>query len=310
MTTAPASLPRPAPRAQHVQPGLILALLLLAAVGWAVTVERMSGMDAGPGTDPGALGFWITAWAVMMVAMMFPSVVPAVATFAGTRAGEHPGDRLQPAGVVLFLSGYVATWALAGLLGYVVIESVRSLDIGFLAWEQAGRYLAGGVILVAAGYQLTAPKDACLRRCRDSRMFVVERWRSGRLGALRMGIEHGGICVGCCWALMAALFALGVMSIGWMVLVAILIAIEKLLPWKAIANRGVAIVLAALALAVAFAPEDVPGLTIPRSPEAHQAMEGMGMESGGGTMHERGAGMDGKSIAPGADSMDGESMEH
>jgi hypothetical protein len=93
-----------------------------------------------------------------------------------------------------------------------------------------------------------------------------------------MGIEHGGWCVGCCWALMAALFALGVMSVGWMVFVAALIAAEKLLPWKLLANRGIALLLVVLGLAVAIAPEDVPGLTLPDSPEVAQAMEGMGME--------------------------------
>jgi predicted metal-binding membrane protein len=102
--------------------------------------------------------------------------------------------------------------------------------------------------------------------------MLRERWRPGRLGALRMGIEHGVTCIGCCWALMAALFALGVMSVAWMALVAALIAAERLLPWKAPAVRAVAVVLAVIGLAVAFAPEKVPGLTIPGSPEAMPAM--------------------------------------
>jgi hypothetical protein len=106
------------------------------------------------------------------------------------------------------------------------------------------------VILGGALYQLTGPKDACLRRCRP-RAFLGEHWRSGRVGALRMGAEHGGVCVACCWGLMAALFALGVMSTSWMALVAALIAAERLLPWKTIAGRGVAVVLALLALGVA-----------------------------------------------------------
>ena len=99
-------------------------------------------------------------------------------------------------------------------------------------------------------------------------MFLMTHWQPGRLGALRMGIEHGGWCVGCCWMLMAALFALGVMSLGWMAFIAALIAIEKLLPWRALANRGIAVLLLALGLAVAFTPSDVPGLTLPDSPEA------------------------------------------
>ena len=87
-----------------------------------------------------------------------------------------------------------------------------------------------------------------------------------------MGLVHGGWCVGCCWALMAALFALGVMSIGWMAFIAALIAIEKLLPWPALANRGIAVLLLVLGLGVAFAPSSVPGLTLPDSPEAMKAM--------------------------------------
>jgi predicted metal-binding membrane protein len=92
-----------------------------------------------------------------------------------------------------------------------------------------------------------------------------------------MGIAHGAWCIGCCWALMAALFALGVMSIGWMALVGALIAVEKLLPWKIAATRGVTLVLLVLAIAIAVSPEDVPGLTIPDSAEAGQAMDSMRM---------------------------------
>jgi predicted metal-binding membrane protein len=91
-----------------------------------------------------------------------------------------------------------------------------------------------------------------------------------------MGIEHGGVCVGCCWWLMAALFALGVMSIAWMAFVAALIAAERLLPWKAPAVRTVAVVLAVLGIAVAFAPEKVPGLTIPGPTTS---MPAMGMDA-------------------------------
>jgi uncharacterized membrane protein YgcG len=110
-------------------------------------------------------------------------------------------------------------------------------------------------------------------------MFVLASWQPGRLGALRMGIEHGAWCVGCCWMLMAALFALGVMSLGWMVFIAALIALEKLLPWRALANYSVAVMLVVLGLAVALEPEQVPGLTLPNSPEAMRAMQNMGGDS-------------------------------
>ena len=107
-------------------------------------------------------------------------------------------------------------------------------------------------------------------------MFFLTRSKPGRLGAIRMGIEHGGFCVGCCWMLMAALFALGVMSLGWMALIAALIALEKLLPWRVLANRGIALLLLVLGLSVAFAPESVPGLTLPDSQQATPAMKSMG----------------------------------
>jgi hypothetical protein len=124
----------------------------------------------------------------------------------------------------------------------------------------------------------------------------MHHWRPGRLGALRMGVIHGGWCVGCCWALMAALFALGVMSLGWMAFIAALIALEKLLPWKALANRGIAVVLLILGLAVAFTPESVPGLTLPDSPKAIKAMQGMegGSMSGGSMSDEPNHSMNGE----------------
>jgi predicted metal-binding membrane protein len=139
---------------------------------------------------------------------------------------------------------------------------VRSLDLGFLAWDRAGQYVAGGVILGAALYELTAAKRRCLRHCRDSRLL---RHRPGVSGALIMGMEQGGFCVGCSGALMAALFTLGVMSIAWMLLIAALIAIEKLLPWRVTATGVTAVVLALLGVAVMFVPDQVPWLTIPMS---------------------------------------------
>jgi predicted metal-binding membrane protein len=211
-----------------------------------------------------------------------------VLTHARLRAGSLP----PIAATAGFVAGFLGSWAAAGLLGYTLFDAARSLEVGFLAWDEAGRYAAGGVLFGAALYELTAAKDACLRHCRSPGL-LLEDWRSGRLGAVRMGIEHGGLCIGCCWALMASLFALGVMSIGWMALIAGLIAVEKLLPWRRVAVRGVAIVLAALALAVANAPEDVPGLTIPGSPKA---MDAMGMEPEGGAMGGKPGAMDGDAM--------------
>ncbi len=255
------------------QAALAGALLALAGAAWVATDLRMAGMDAGPGTDPGALGFFLSTWVVMMAAMMLPAVMPMVLAYrtvqhqrAAHRASTNAGD------IGLFLAGYLAVWAAAGLLGYALLEAARHLDGAIFAWHRAGRYTAAGVLLAAALYQLTPSKQACLSKCRSRRAFLTEGWRDGLGGALHTGIEHGAWCVGCCWGLMAALFALGAMSIDWMVVVAVLIALERLLPWRALATAAVATLLAALALGVAGAPWRVPMLTIPGGATAMRAM--------------------------------------
>jgi predicted metal-binding membrane protein len=258
--------------------GLVAALLLVAGAGWVVTDARMDGMDHGPGTDLGGLGWFAVIWVTMMAAMMLPSAAPAVLSFERIQERNGAPGRAEPRGATgLFVAGYLLSWAAAGVVAYAAIEGVRSLDLGFLAWDRAGPYVAGGVILAGALYQLTPLKDSCLRHCRSPMATLRRDWRPGRTGALRMGMEHGGFCIGCCWALMAALFAIGVMNVGMMVLVAALIAAEKLLPWKATTSGGIAVLLAALAVAVAVTPEDVPGLTTPGSHEAGPAMEMEGM---------------------------------
>jgi predicted metal-binding membrane protein len=239
-------------------------LIGLAVAAWWWTAARMAGMDAGPGTDPGALGFFVSAWVVMTAAMMFPSIAPMVLAYAGMQRGRR-------ASTPLFIAGYLLLWAAAGLVAYTALRLGRQLDGGFFAWHRAGRWTAAGVLAAAAIYELTPLKRACLRRCRAPVGFLVTEWRDGRAGALRMGLVHGAYCLGCCWALMAGLFALGAMSVPWMIVIAALISLEKLLPWRLIATVGVAAILAALAIGVAAAPGRVPGLTVPSS--QMQAME-------------------------------------
>jgi predicted metal-binding membrane protein len=242
----------------------------------------MLGMDAGPGTDPGTLGFYVVSWAVMMSAMMFPSIAPMVLMYALVqRRRRERGMIDRTVSTWLFVAGYLVTWIAFGLLAYGLFVGVRSLSIGALSWHRGGPYLAGAVLVAAAAYQLTPAKDACLRRCRGPLAFLLTQWRDGVGGAVRMGIVHGSWCVGCCWGLMAALFALGVMSIPWMIVIAGMVAIEKLLPWRALANRLVAITLLLLGLGVALAPRQVPALTLPDSPAAAKAMRAMpGMHQG------------------------------
>jgi predicted metal-binding membrane protein len=260
---------------------LVFALLGLATLGWLVTGERMAGMDAGPGTDPGTLGFFLVTWVVMMGAMMFPSAAPMVLVYDKLRVRRRELGRSAPAaGTALFVAGYLVSWAAFGLAGWALYEAVRGLSIDFLAWDRGGPYLAGGTILLAAVYELTPLKHACLRRCRSPMDFLFGAWRDGWLGALRLGVEHGAWCVGCCWALMAALFALGVMSIPWMAFVAALIAAEKLLPWGRGTSLSIAALLIVLGVSVALVPDRVPGIVQPDSAQAQRSM--MRMQGGGG----------------------------
>ena len=132
-----------------------------------------------------------------------------------------------------------------------------------LAWDRAGRWVAGATLLAAAAYELTPLKDVCLRKCRSPLGFLLGAWRDGRAGSLRMGARHGAWCVGCCWALMASLFALGVMSIVWMAFVAALIAAEKTLPWRRVADLRDGGAPARARPPAARRARRVPALTIP-----------------------------------------------
>jgi predicted metal-binding membrane protein len=261
--------------------GTCVALAAVAAIAWGVTVNRMAGMDAGPGTDLGSLGWFFVGWMAMMGAMMLPSLTPAAVSFARIEAEAAATGKRPHAGTAVFVAGYLLPWALFGLLAYAVVEGARSLDLAFLSWSEGGPYVAGAVILAAALYELTPPKRICLRHCRNPSLLMGGR-PSGYPGALRIGILHGGFCVGCCWALMAALFAVGVMSVAWMIVVGALIAANKLLPWSSLVTVGIAIVLAMVGASVAFAADRVPGLTVPGSPEGLRAMDGAGMDPGDG----------------------------
>src|SRR5262249_12240194 len=164
---------------------------------------------------------------------------------------------------LMFSTGYLLVWALAGVLAYGAYEWGRSLFGTDLRWSAGGRWLAGAVLLVAALYELTPLKAVCLQKCRGPVGFLLGAWRDGRRGALAMGTRHAAWCVGCCWALMGALFALGVMSVAWMAFVAALIALEKLLPWPRVATWGTAAVLVVLAVLLLAAPHSVPAFVVP-----------------------------------------------
>jgi predicted metal-binding membrane protein len=236
---------------------VIAGLVALAGIGWWWTVGQMRGMDDGPWTSLGSFWWFLGTWVVMMAAMMFPSVAPTVGLYARM---TRQRSRVQPP---VFAAGYLVAWGAVGALAFGLAVAGRAVIGDVLAWDRAGRWVAGVTLLAAAVYELTPLKDVCLGKCRSPLGFLLGAWRDGPRGALRMGAAHGAWCVGCCWALMASLFALGVMSIAWMALVAGLIAAEKLLPSRAVATVGTAAVLGVLGVLLLAAPDAIPGLTVP-----------------------------------------------
>jgi predicted metal-binding membrane protein len=237
--------------------GLVALLIALAALAWWTTVRAMTGMGDSPTVDLGTLGWFVAVWIVMMAAMMFPAVSPTVALYAQMTRTRGPA---RPAA---FTGGYLVVWAAAGLAAYALCALGRNAFGTQLAWDAGGRWLAGGVLVLAAVYELTPLKNLCLSKCRTPLGFLLGSWRDGVGGAFSMGSRHAAWCVGCCWALMAALFALGVMSILWMAVVAGLITIEKVLPWRRVAVWLTTAVLLLLAIGVLAAPGSVPGFVVP-----------------------------------------------
>lgn len=216
--------------ARAIRPDVVgVGLLLLAAAAWiAVNGGRADLMDVGAGS-------FVAAWTVMMAAMMLPSMVPAARALR-----QFSADR--PA-VLPFTAGYLSVWAAVGLVTAGVLAAVGARDL------MLGGYGVTAAILVAAAvYEGTPAKHACLRRCRNPIGLIVRHWRPGPSGAARLGLVNGAWCTGCCWALMAVLFALGAMSIGWMLVVAGMVAVEKLLPWRRLATVAVTVSLLALAV--------------------------------------------------------------
>jgi predicted metal-binding membrane protein len=236
---------------------LLTGLAAVTLAAWAVSVGRMRGMDAGPGTDLGAFGSFIGIWTSMMAAMMLPSATPTTLLVARLRDG---------ADACWFVVGYVAAWVAYGAAAYGLYRAARSAAPSFVAWDERGPWVAGAALAAAGLYQLTPLKSSCLRRCRSPLHFALRAGR-GPLGAARAGAGHGLYCIGCCAGLMLALFALGVMSLVWMAVVALAILAEKTLPGGPRVATALAAGLILLGLLVAVRPAGVPLLTQPHSME-------------------------------------------
>jgi len=177
---------------------------------------------------PFALLF-IGSWTVMTMAMMLPTSVPLIATFQ-TIAGPRPDRSLLIALVVL---GYLAIWVAVGLVCYAGGLLLPQL-VARSAWLQDRESAGAGLLLITAGvYQFTPLKYRCLDKCRSPLGFVLGYWRGEheRRNAFRLGLHHGIFCVGCCWALMLLMFAVGVGNVVWMLLLGAVMAVEKNVSW-------------------------------------------------------------------------------
>jgi predicted metal-binding membrane protein len=208
--------------------------------------------------DPVSFAIFTLMWAVMMIAMMLPSSYPTLLMHRSVYRQRNPS---RPGGTLLFASSYFVIWSATGALfyaAYVLVGHWRSTS----ALSNHVILRAAGVALIVAGlYQWSRLKTSCLKHCQSPLHFIMEHWRDGRGGAIRMGAEHGFYCFGCCWGLMLVLFMMGVMHLGWMAAVSAFILIEKVTPtarWIPKLAGGVMVGLGSL---VAFVPDTLLALS-------------------------------------------------
>lgn len=214
------------------------ALVAVTVLCWLYLFAEAAGMRAMgditmamPPKGAVDLVLLLAMWWIMMIGMMLPSAAPMILTFATVNARRRA--RAQPwVPTALFVAGYAVAWggfSIVATLAQWALESVALVAPMTMSVTSAR---LGGALFVAAGvYQLTPLKHACLVTCRSPFDFVVNRWRDGALGALRMGLEHGLSCLGCCWILMALLFVFGAMNLLWVAVLALVVLAEKMLPF-------------------------------------------------------------------------------
>ncbi len=212
-----------------------LATVTLLSWGYLLTGAgmEMPSMSApmetaqASGWSPAQAVLMFIMWWVMMVAMMLPSAAPMILLFSSVaKRSSRSGS------TALFVSGYIFIWGSFSVVATLI--QWRLTQIGLLDDMRANSQMLAGLLLVVAGiYQLTPAKNVCLKHCQSPLQFVTEHWRPGPRGALLMGLQHGGYCLGCCWALMALLFVGGVMNLVWIGGLAAYVLIEKVIPqWR------------------------------------------------------------------------------
>lgn len=222
-------------------PEVIIGLLAVSVVAWAYMLYHyfmmhtlpMSEMWMPPtgGAAWSGMDFWMTfvMWSVMMIAMMAPSALPMVMIFSSINRRARAKQRSYVPTFV-FVAGYLIAWVGYSAAATIMQWFLHTWSLLTPMMDSASTVFAGGILIMAGIYQWTPWKDACLHKCRTPVGFVLTEWREGIGGALRMGIKHGAYCVGCCWALMLVLFAVGVMNMLWMALITLFVLAEKVLP--------------------------------------------------------------------------------
>ena len=226
-------------------------LLVITAAAWThVLMEMPAGDMAGMNmvmapTWADAVPY-VIAWAVMMAAMMLPSAAPMIALYAATQ--RSGGGVARAASVALFVLAYLGLWALTGAPVYFASLALMVLHASTLA------YVVAAVLVGAGAFQLTPLKQVCLRHCRSPLGFLLGHWRGGWSGALAMAWAHAVYCLGCCWALMVVLVVAGAMGLPWVLLIASVVAAEKLVPRGEWIARLTGVALAVLGVAVALRP--------------------------------------------------------
>ncbi|MBA2380814.1 MAG: DUF2182 domain-containing protein [Chloroflexi bacterium] len=229
-----------------------LSLALWSASPWGRYLGHEAGSgQAGSGLDPAAglpleIGLFTAGWVLMIVAMMLPSSVPLVLVFSRV-VGRRPRPGLL---VALLLMGYLAVWTAFGAAAWVLDRAIHAAVEAWPWLAEHPQLIIGWTLLAAGLWQFSPLRDRCLDACRSPFGFVVNRWRGTaiRREAFLMGIAHGAFCVGCCWSLMLVMFGVGLGSLGAMLALGALTAIEKNLPWgrRLTHPLGVVLILAAI----------------------------------------------------------------
>jgi predicted metal-binding membrane protein len=213
-----------------------------ARMDWA-TFLALCAAGAAPPTAA-MLPVAALMWLLMAFAMMAPTAAPAAETYARLIARDGPaGGRLAA-----FLAGYLAVWGVFGVGGAALQTALAVRGVA-----EGGLVLSGALLAVAGAWQLSALKARCLALCRNPMTFFLAHWREGAGGAFAMGVRHGLVCVGCCWALMLLMLAFGAMNLLWMAALGAVMMAEKVAPRAVPVGRalGAAAVVAGGALLLA-----------------------------------------------------------